>query len=509
MMRRIALCMLVLAGSVVGAAVHAPDAGAAAAHPKFEMVSYPTGQRLGFLSEYFWLPDGGLVTGGWDGRVTYVPPGGKPVKIGQVPDVRAIGNHGMLGFAAANDYATTGTVYITYAKGVPQIDVPGVGMVEKWVASPPKAPTSFTYVSTLIDGATTSPPLVEAAWTHGLDAVVVAPDNTLFISVGDNSRNNGDPATLRAQDLDQPYGKLLHITTAGDGVPTNPFFQADAASSWRSRVYAYGFRNPFRFALDPRHGPIHVGDVGWRKVEEVDTIRSGDNAGWPCYEGTRKPPFVADEPVCQELYTNGTPRMPIVTYRHNGTSASVVGGMFYTGASYPRAYLNAFFYGDYVRGTIWTLRTDRHGNLLRGPEKPPFASGVGGPVDFRPGPNGDVTFAVVFTRRVVRIMTAIDARFAALAHPWRLLGAPTGRAVTVAGGLVRRYLHGAIYWSAATGAHEVHGPILDKYRTRGGPHSCLGFPTSDVARVPGGLRSRFTGGSITYDRASGRARVSC
>ncbi len=41
------------------------------------------------------------------------------------------------------------------------------------------------------------------------------------------------------------------------------------------------------------------------------------------------------------------------------------------------------------------------------------------------------------------------------------------------------------YWSAATGAHEVHGNVRLRYRAFGGPTGPLGLPTSDQGAVPG------------------------
>ena len=155
-----------------------------------------------------------------------------------------------------------------------------------------------------------SPQLAQLGRTHAIDTVAVAPDDTLFVSIGDDSANNGDPKTLRAQDLNQPYGKLLHLTPDGRGVPGNPYYSSATPKSWRSMVYAYGFRNPFRFALDPRSGIPHLGDVGWTKIEEVDTVRPGANAGWPCYEGKDRTTFSANG-VCQALYAAGSAQLPI------------------------------------------------------------------------------------------------------------------------------------------------------------------------------------------------------
>jgi hypothetical protein len=57
---------------------------------------------------------------------------------------------------------------------------------------------------------------------------------------------------------------------------------------------------------------------------------------------------------------------------------------------------------------------------------------------------------------------------------------------------------GEVFWSGATGAHEVHGAILAKYASMGWELSVLGFPTSDELPAPGGRISHFQGGSISW-----------
>jgi uncharacterized protein with LGFP repeats len=55
-----------------------------------------------------------------------------------------------------------------------------------------------------------------------------------------------------------------------------------------------------------------------------------------------------------------------------------------------------------------------------------------------------------------------------------------------------------VYWSPATGAHVVDGPVKVKWGLVGAERGVLGFPTQDVAATPDGRGQfgRFTGGSI-------------
>ena len=112
--------------------------------PAFELVDQPTGQAPNAITDYAWLDNGGLLSIGKDGTVAFVPAGGSPRVVTKVANVRSIGDHGMLGLALANDYASTGHLYLGYDKG--STSGAGVGMVEEWTASPPGNPTSLTRV---------------------------------------------------------------------------------------------------------------------------------------------------------------------------------------------------------------------------------------------------------------------------------------------------------------------------------------------------------------------------
>lgn len=84
------------------------------------------------------------------------------------------------------------------------------------------------------------------------------------------------------------------------------------------------------------------------------------------------------------------------------------------------------------------------------------------------------------------------------------LGAPRGAVRRGAhGGRLRLYQNGAIYWARATGAHALHGPILQKYRQAGGSASALGYPVSDVLEMPdGGSEVVFQHGIIKASQTS-------
>src|SRR4051794_24711281 len=172
----------ILAAALVLGLLSLLGTGPASAAPKlpagFSLVSYKTGQAQYNLTNFVWLGDADLLTIGKDGTVTFVPNGGNPRKLAKVPKVRAVDDHGLLGIALANDYASTGHVYLSYDKGDPKGT--GYGMLEEWRAWPAAEPTSFTKVRAVVDGSTMSPKLAQVGTTHGINTVLVAPDDTLY-----------------------------------------------------------------------------------------------------------------------------------------------------------------------------------------------------------------------------------------------------------------------------------------------------------------------------------------
>ncbi len=391
--------LAVLLALALTPAAPSPAEASATLPDGFRLESIATGQPAYHLSSFAFVP-GGMLTLGRSGLITMVPTGGAPREIGTIPDVVVRSDLGALGLAVGPDFATTGFVYLAYNWRTPEAEF---SRISRWTLTPAAAPTAMGAEHVLLDVRQDRP-------VHGIGTVLVAPDGALLVGMGDAaSPGFADPRSLRAQDLDQPYGKILRIDPeSAAGRADNPFFDPAAPSSWRSRTYAYGLRNPFRFALDPASGRVLAGDVGWNYYEEVDQILAGGNYGWPCLEGTAQVAGHASSPVCTSLYARAqTVVPPIVTYPHpDEGQASVTGGTWYTGDSYPEDYRNAYFYADYARQMMWTLRLDNQGRVLVPPQEAGFGTEIGAPVDIRAGPNGDLHFADIEAGVVQRLRYA-------------------------------------------------------------------------------------------------------
>ena len=80
------------------------------------------------------------------------------------------------------------------------------------------------------------------------------------------------------------HGKTSAIIHTGRGLfvdVDNPF----QAAGQVKEVYAYGFRNPYRFSFDGPTGRLIVADVGQNTIEEIDRVVKGGNFGWAQKEG--------------------------------------------------------------------------------------------------------------------------------------------------------------------------------------------------------------------------------
>ncbi len=327
--------------------------------------------------------------------------------------VNSYGDRGLIGMAIDPNYTTNGYLYLmyTYENDPNTYDGSKTSRLARYtvignVASPA---SEVVLLGTTVGSSCDNFPvgtncIVSDSASHSVGSLRFASDGTLFASFGDGaSFNYVDDDALRSQNIDMLAGKLVHITTAGLGVPTNPFWNGDASAN-RSKVWAYGFRNPFRFSLRPGSDTPFVGDVGWVTWEEVDAGVKGGNYGWPCYEGPEQQGGYASKPTCQALYNRGASAVqaPLVAYNHNNLGAAVAGGVFYTGANYPAQYSGVYFYADYAQSVIRTLTVDGNNALTGGPTD--FATGADSPVDFAIGPDGDVYYLAIFSGEVRHIV---------------------------------------------------------------------------------------------------------
>ncbi|RLT43749.1 MAG: PKD domain-containing protein [Chloroflexi bacterium] len=193
--------------------------------------------------------------------------------------------------------------------------------------------------------------------SHMISQIGFGPDGALYISSGDGINYNY--ANLRAQSVDSLAGKILRVNPAnGNGYANNPFYNGDPGSN-RSKVFALGLRNPWRFTFQPGTGSLFVADVGNNKWEEINRVPAGANLGWPCFEGRVENAF---DPECQPTLSGAWPvTHGVYVYPHAKNRGAAIGGDFVRGNNFPAAFRGAYFYGDFNSATIDYLLFDQQG----------------------------------------------------------------------------------------------------------------------------------------------------
>jgi hypothetical protein len=171
------------------------------------------------------------------------------------------------------------------------------------------------------------------------------------------------------QDIDSNLlGNILRIdVNSGSpyGIPSdNPFVNKPG----KDEIYAFGFRNPYRFSfdMDGSHQLI-LSDAGQALWEEIDMVTKGGNYGWNVKEG-RHCFNAADSihvlPSCPSVDNRGNPLIDPVIELNNwlnpagGRATTVIGGHVYRGHELKG------WWGKYIFGTFSQTPTTPNGELF-------------------------------------------------------------------------------------------------------------------------------------------------
>jgi len=179
---------------------------------------------------------------------------------------------------------------------------------------------------------------------HNAGMIAFGNDGYLYISVGDgggaNDTNDGHVEGGNGQDITENLlGSILRIDvspTTGYGIPSdNPF----AFTEGFDEIYAFGFRNPYRFSFDP-NGNVIVADAGQDLYEEIDLVEIGGNYGWNIKEGAHcfDPADPGNAPSsCPSEDAKGNPlKDPVIEFKNSknfsdGLGNVSIGGYVYEG----------------------------------------------------------------------------------------------------------------------------------------------------------------------------------
>ena len=256
------------------------------------------------------------------------------------------GEQGLLSVAFDPQYAATGQFYVYYTSQ-PNGDI----TVERYggaVGADVALSTGTFIIGIPHPGAT----------NHNGGMVTIGPDGMLYMATGDGG-GGGDP-NGNAQNLTSLLGKLLRLDVRSPpyAIPSdNPFFNQ---VNRRGEIWAYGLRNPWRFAFDRGTSPatLFIADVGQNRFEEIHVAAAtagGLNYGWNVMEGLHCYP---SGDSCNKMGL----QVSALEYDRSAGGCSITGGYVYRGTLMP-ALAGQYFYSDYCAGFIASMNGSASGGF--------------------------------------------------------------------------------------------------------------------------------------------------
>jgi len=281
---------------------------------------------------FAFLPDGKILITEKPGTMRVLDKSGTlsdPVK--NVPAVSAVGQVGLLDLALDPAFATNHRIFFTFSEAVGDSDSHIVVARARF----DEAANALSDVS-VIFGSQPALPKRQSANQGG--RIAIGRDGNLFVTIGDRSQS---PPWLKAQQLDNDLGKMIHITPDGKPAPGNPFIGKEGALP---EIWSYGHRSEEGLTIDPATGELWETEHGPRGGDKLNTPEAGRNYGWPVYvHGIDYPGTTIGEGITEKAGTE-QPRYywdPVI---------APSGLAFYTGNLFPQ-WKNSIFVGA-LRGQM-------------------------------------------------------------------------------------------------------------------------------------------------------------
>ncbi len=259
--------------------------------------------------------------------------------------VRSGGEQGLLSVAFHPQFRSNGFLFVNYT------DRNGDTMIERYTVSTDRNVADPRSAKSILS-------IDQRYSNHQGGLNLFGPDGMLYIGMGDGG-SQGDPHG-NGQNRNVLLGKLLRLNVdRGDPylVPSaNPYEKRGG----RGEIWAIGLRNPWRFAFDRFSGLLYIADVGQDRYEEINVVQmsiAGVNYGWKTMEG----PSCYGSSGCSQ---SGLQK-PAVSYSHEDSACSVIGGFVYRGQKIPEI-KGQYFYSDYCNSWLRSFgfadgkATDQH-----------------------------------------------------------------------------------------------------------------------------------------------------
>ena len=265
------------------------------------------------------------------------------------------GEGGLLGMAFHPDYPSTPYAYVYYTA-----DTQLAGALFE---------TRISRFQTQDGGVTLNPAsevvmlrLGQPTYYHNGGQIAFGPDGYLYIGLGDGGTGTAqntrrwfgamlrvDVNVTSAELANEIFYKIPADPQTGNPFAANPKCINGEGSQDCPEIYAWGFRNPWRWSFDRVTGDLWLADVGQSAWDEVDLVGRNGNYGWSrCEGGYVYPPTTPPTPCNIGGLIN-----PILSYGRDD-ARSIVGGFVYRGTRNP-GLVGKYIHGDYITKNIWAL----------------------------------------------------------------------------------------------------------------------------------------------------------
>ena len=346
-----------------------------------------SGPLDGDATTFALLPDERILVGNqFSGRVQVIVEGALQTDpIFTVPNLRTSGEQGLLGIVVDPDFPDSNYVYLFHTR--PE----SLNRVSRFRIEGDLLDATSANLTIDENSGRTLIEFQDLRSNHNGGTLRFGSDKTLYISHGDDADMN------LVQDLTNHFGAILRINRDGSVPADNPAFDPEPDGA-RGEIFAFGLRNPFRFAVDPLTDELFIGDVGPQDVEELNISRGGENFGWPSYLAGA--PYSPQVPLATSEQT-----LPIHSYRHVGGMRSVIALLTYrqrdypNDASFPPEYEGVHFFADFYAGPMRYLRSNQDGGWTA----VEFANGFTRPVDAAIAADGGV-YILEYGRSIRKIV---------------------------------------------------------------------------------------------------------
>lgn len=365
---------------------------------------------LGDVTDFRFLPDGRTVIVEKAGRVYVRTANGVLAGPTQFPTIDTASEKGLLGVEVHPNFATNHLLFFYYSRPSSSGTFHRVVTMELKDDNTVDLATETVIVDGLLGPA-----------NHDGGGLAIGPDGKLYIGVGDTGCNSQTTPDQNITNwfgtcLTNGNGKILRVNLDGTIPNDNPLANVSAATACgnacgiepdpnvtaapRRDIYAWGFRNPWRFWFDPVTGRLWVGDVGEVTFEEIDVVEKGKHYGWPLREGGG---VGLDAGLC-DVYTpgSGSCQEPAYYCRHgaasggvDGNCASITGGLIVDSCTWPAPFRGRYYFADNATRYIFSLPVNSGRSGFSGPRETVGRMSTNmGPVAMHVGPDGALYFAV-------------------------------------------------------------------------------------------------------------------